>query len=167
MPIRRMRAVPIARLLIAVIVWVATTSGQDRSLKDEVASAVKAAIEARETPGGVVWVGRGDERLLWEAWGRRRTVPSAQPMEPTTRFDCASLTKPMACAFRIGDSCTNVISPMMSYFALIMAFMQRYDPKAGLGTLVATMLPYALFFLVVWTALFWIWMEAGLPLGPK
>lgn len=71
------------------------------------------------------------------------------------------------CAFRIGDSCTNVISPMMSYFALIMAFMQRYDPKAGLGTLVATMLPYALFFLVVWTALFWIWMEAGLPLGPK
>jgi hypothetical protein len=46
------------------------------------------------------------------------------------------------CAFRIGDSCTNVISPMMSYFALIMAFMQRYDPKVGLGTLVATMLPY-------------------------
>jgi aminobenzoyl-glutamate transport protein len=71
------------------------------------------------------------------------------------------------CAFRIGDSCTNVISPMMSYFALIMAFMQRYDPKAGLGTLVATMLPYAVFFLVVWTALFWVWMEAGLPLGPK
>lgn len=72
--------------------------GVDRELKEEVASAVNAAIEARETPGGVVWVGRGDERLLWEAWGRRRVVPSPQPMEPTTRFDCASLTKPVACA---------------------------------------------------------------------
>jgi aminobenzoyl-glutamate transport protein len=70
------------------------------------------------------------------------------------------------CAFRIGDSCTNIISPMMSYFALIIAFFQRYDPKAGLGTLVATMLPYTLAFLIAWIALFALWLELGLPLGP-
>jgi aminobenzoyl-glutamate transport protein len=55
---------------------------------------------------------------------------------------------------------------MMSYFALIIAFFQRYDPKAGLGTLVATMFPYSLAFLVVWSLMFWVWLEAGLPLGP-
>jgi aminobenzoyl-glutamate transport protein len=70
------------------------------------------------------------------------------------------------CAFRIGDSCTNVISPMMSYFALIISFFQRYAPKAGIGTLVATMLPYSLSFLAVWSVLFAVWLELGLPLGP-
>ncbi|HEX6886227.1 MAG TPA: AbgT family transporter [Planctomycetota bacterium] len=70
------------------------------------------------------------------------------------------------CAFRIGDSCTNIISPMMSYFALIIAFFQRYDPKAGIGTLVATMLPYTIAFLLAWIALFALWLELGLPLGP-
>lgn len=71
------------------------------------------------------------------------------------------------CAFRIGDSCTNIISPMMSYFALIIAFFQRHDPKAGIGTLIATMLPYSVAFLVSWTALFSVWLALGLPLGPK
>jgi aminobenzoyl-glutamate transport protein len=70
------------------------------------------------------------------------------------------------CAFRIGDSCTNIISPMMSYFALIIAFFQRYDPKAGIGTLVATMLPYTIAFLMTWIALFVVWLELGLPFGP-
>jgi aminobenzoyl-glutamate transport protein len=70
------------------------------------------------------------------------------------------------CAFRIGDSCTNIISPMMSYFALIIAFFQRYDPRAGIGTLVATMLPYSVAFLIVWTLMFAIWIELGWPLGP-
>lgn len=69
------------------------------------------------------------------------------------------------CAFRIGDSCTNVISPMMSYFALIMAFLKRYDPESGLGTLVATMLPYSVVFLVGWTTFFVVWLWIGLPLG--
>lgn len=70
------------------------------------------------------------------------------------------------CAFRIGDSCTNIISPMMSYFALIIAFFQRYDAKAGIGTLVATMLPYSIAFLLAWSALFAVWIGLGLPLGP-
>jgi aminobenzoyl-glutamate transport protein len=69
-------------------------------------------------------------------------------------------------AYRVGDSVTNVISPMMSYFALIVAFLQRYDPKAGIGTLVATMLPYSVAFFLVWTVLLIIWTGAGLPIGP-
>lgn len=69
-------------------------------------------------------------------------------------------------AYRVGDSVTNVISPMMSYFALIVAFIQRYQPTAGIGTVVATMLPYSVTFLVVWTILLVIWVLAGLPVGP-
>jgi aminobenzoyl-glutamate transport protein len=69
-------------------------------------------------------------------------------------------------AYRIGDSTTNIISPMMSYFALIVAFVERYDPKAGIGTVIATMLPYTFVFLIAWIILFAIWMLFGLPLGP-
>jgi aminobenzoyl-glutamate transport protein len=68
--------------------------------------------------------------------------------------------------YRIGDSSTNLISPMMSFFALIVAFVQRYDSKAGIGTVIATMLPYSLAFLFVWTILLVVWMLLGLPLGP-
>jgi aminobenzoyl-glutamate transport protein len=69
-------------------------------------------------------------------------------------------------AYRIGDSTTNIISPMMTYFALIIAFMQRYQPGAGLGTLVATMLPYSVTFLLGWTLMLVVWILAGLPVGP-
>ena len=69
-------------------------------------------------------------------------------------------------AYRIGDSSTNLISPMMSFFALIVAFVQRYDPKAGIGTVIATMLPYSIALLVVWMALVSLWLLLGLPLGP-
>jgi len=69
-------------------------------------------------------------------------------------------------AYRIGDSTTNVISPMMTYFALIIAFMQRYQPSAGLGTLVATMLPYSVAFMAVWTVMLVVWIVFGLPVGP-
>lgn len=70
-------------------------------------------------------------------------------------------------AYRVGDSTTNIISPMMSYFALIIAFFQRWDRKAGIGTLVATMLPYSLAFLVAWCVLLFVWLQLGLPLGPS
>jgi aminobenzoyl-glutamate transport protein len=70
------------------------------------------------------------------------------------------------CAFRVGDSCTNIISPMMSYFALIISFFQRYDRNAGIGTLVATMLPYTIVFLIGWSLLLAAWMLLDLPLGP-
>jgi aminobenzoyl-glutamate transport protein len=69
-------------------------------------------------------------------------------------------------AYRIGDSATNIISPMMSYFALIVAFMARYDPKAGIGTVIATMLPYTVVFLIAWTVMLTAWVLLGIPVGP-
>ncbi|NIP23484.1 MAG: AbgT family transporter [Phycisphaerae bacterium] len=69
-------------------------------------------------------------------------------------------------AFRIGDSTTNLITPMMSYFALIVTFSQKYDEKYGIGTIIATMIPYTIFFLIFWIILLCIWMCTGLPLGP-
>jgi aminobenzoyl-glutamate transport protein len=69
-------------------------------------------------------------------------------------------------AYRIGDSVTNIISPMMSYFALIIAFLQRYEPKAGIGTVVAVMLPYSIVFMLGWSVLFAVWLTFGLPIGP-
>jgi aminobenzoyl-glutamate transport protein len=69
-------------------------------------------------------------------------------------------------AYRVGDSTTNIISPMMSYFALIIAFVQRYEPKSGMGTVIATMLPYTVAFLVGWIVLFTVWLTLGLPVGP-
>jgi len=68
--------------------------------------------------------------------------------------------------YRIGDSVTNIISPMMSFFALIIAFVQKYEKKAGIGTVIATMLPYSIVFFVLWTILIVIWVWFGLPLGP-
>jgi aminobenzoyl-glutamate transport protein len=69
-------------------------------------------------------------------------------------------------AYRIGDSCTNIVSPMMTYFALIVAFVERYDSKAGIGTVIATMLPYSVAFLISWSVLLVVWMWLGLPVGP-
>lgn len=70
-------------------------------------------------------------------------------------------------AYRIGDSTTNLITPMMSYFGLILAFASRYDRRLGIGTIVATMLPYSAAFLVGWIALFYLWVFGlGLPVGP-
>lgn len=68
--------------------------------------------------------------------------------------------------YRIGDSVTNVISPMMSFFALIIAFVQIYDPKAGIGTIIATMVPYSFVFFICWVLLLVAWLLLGLPLGP-
>ncbi len=69
--------------------------------------------------------------------------------------------------FRIGDSVTNIISPMMSFFALIIAYFQKYDAKSGIGTIIATMLPYSIAFFVVWTILLVAWLYLGFPLGPE
>jgi len=69
-------------------------------------------------------------------------------------------------AYRIGDSSTNIIAPMMSYFALIVAFVERYDKKAGIGTVVATMLPYSMLFLLFWCVLLGVWLMLGVPMGP-
>lgn len=71
-------------------------------------------------------------------------------------------------AYRIGDSTTNIITPMMSYFGLILAFATRYDKKLGIGTIIATMLPYSIIFLIGWIALFFLWVFGlGMPVGPE
>ena len=69
-------------------------------------------------------------------------------------------------AYRIGDSTTNIISPLMSYFAMIVVFMQKYDKEKGLGTLISSMLPYSLTFLIGWAIFMVVWMLIGLPVGP-
>lgn len=69
-------------------------------------------------------------------------------------------------AYRIGDSTTNLISPLMSYFALIVTFAAKYDKKSGIGTLVSTMMPYSLALLIGWTILLVVWFVLRLPLGP-
>ena len=68
--------------------------------------------------------------------------------------------------YRIGDSVANIITPLMSYFPLVVAFAQRYDKQAGIGTIMATMLPYSVTFFVLWTLLLIVWYLLGLPLGP-
>ncbi|WP_077355537.1 AbgT family transporter [Brevundimonas sp. LM2] len=69
-------------------------------------------------------------------------------------------------AYRMGDSVTNIATPLMSYFPLILAFAQRWDPRFGLGSLMATMLPYAGAFLVAGLIMVAAWVALDLPLGP-
>lgn len=69
-------------------------------------------------------------------------------------------------AFRMGDSVTNPITPLMVYFPLVLAFCQRWIPQFGMGTLVAAMLPYSLAFLVSGLAMTMAWVFFDLPVGP-
>lgn len=69
-------------------------------------------------------------------------------------------------AYRIGDSTSNVINPIMGYFALIVVFAQKYDKDAGVGTVIALMLPYTVIITIAWIALLILWYILGLPLGP-
>lgn len=69
-------------------------------------------------------------------------------------------------AYRIGDSTTNIITPMMAYFALIVAFAQKYKKDAGIGTIIAMMLPYTITFFIAWALFLLGWMALDLPVGP-
>src|SRR5690606_21207896 len=69
-------------------------------------------------------------------------------------------------AYRVGDSTTNIITPLLPYFPVVIAFAQKYDRRAGIGTLISTMLPYSVAFLIAWILMFAIWIFLGLPLGP-
>ncbi len=69
-------------------------------------------------------------------------------------------------AYRVGDSVMNIVTPLASNFPLVLMFAQRYEPKAGIGTMVALMLPYSLFFMIGWTLLLLVWISLGWPLGP-
>ncbi|ACB83663.1 AbgT family transporter [Natranaerobius thermophilus] len=69
-------------------------------------------------------------------------------------------------AYRVGDSVTNIITPLMPYFAVIIAFAKRFDEKVGIGTLISTMLPYSIVFLITWTIMLILWYALNLPIGP-
>jgi aminobenzoyl-glutamate transport protein len=69
-------------------------------------------------------------------------------------------------AYRIGDSFTNILTPLLPYFPLVIIFAQRYNEDAGIGSIIALMLPYSIGFGVVSTIVFLLWVLLGLPLGP-
>ena len=69
-------------------------------------------------------------------------------------------------AYRVGDSSTNMITPLLPYFPLIVAFAKKYEPKTGLGTLLSAMLPYSVAFALSWVFMLVVWITVGLPLGP-
>jgi len=70
-------------------------------------------------------------------------------------------------AYRIGDSTTNIITPLNAYLIIVITFIQRFQPKAGMGTLISMMLPYTFVFTIVWAIMMVVWMYFGIPLGPQ
>ena len=68
--------------------------------------------------------------------------------------------------YRVGDSPLNVVTPLMVYLPFIVTIAQRYDPKAGIGTVIALMIPYVISIALIWILLFVLWFVLGLPLGP-
>ena len=69
-------------------------------------------------------------------------------------------------AYRVGDGATNIITPLMVYFPLVLTFCQRWRTDFGLGSLTAAMLPYSIWLLIVGMALTFGWVFLDLPLGP-
>jgi aminobenzoyl-glutamate transport protein len=71
----------------------------------------------------------------------------------------------VAAAYRVADSSTNIITPMMVYSGVVLAFMRKYKPQLTFGDMIVTMLPYSITFLVFWTALLIGFFAFGIPLG--
>jgi aminobenzoyl-glutamate transport protein len=69
-------------------------------------------------------------------------------------------------AFRVGDSATQVITPMNPYMIVLLGMLRKYEPGAGLGSLMARMLPFVVPFWIVWTVILAVFFVADLPLGP-
>jgi aminobenzoyl-glutamate transport protein len=69
-------------------------------------------------------------------------------------------------SYRVGDSVTNIITPLLPYFPLIVAFAQKYDKKAGIGTVISCTLPYSIAFGIMWSIMLIVWMLVGMDLGP-
>ncbi len=69
-------------------------------------------------------------------------------------------------AYRVSDGPPNVINPLLPYFALVVVFARKYDKNAGVGTIVAMMLPYTVATFVTWSMLFFAWYLPGIPFGP-
>ncbi|OON92095.1 MAG: aminobenzoyl-glutamate transporter [Epulopiscium sp. Nele67-Bin002] len=72
----------------------------------------------------------------------------------------------VAAAYRVADSSTNIITPMMSYAGVVLSYMRKYKPEFTIGDLIRTMFPYSIAFLIIWTTLLIIFFQLGIPLGP-
>ncbi len=131
--------------------------------------AIKGAglLQALQLPGGVTIVGIigltmlvnlliGSASAKWALLG-----PVFVPMLMQLGFS-PELTQ---AAYRIGDSSTNIITPLLPYFPLIVVYCQRHAKATGMGTLISTMLPYSVVFAVLWTVLLMVWWGLGIPLG--
>lgn len=70
-------------------------------------------------------------------------------------------------AYRIGDALTNPICPTFAYFGMLLALAQKYDKKAGFGTLMSNMMPYVIAFFLFMVVELLVWFFFGLPLGPN
>ena len=68
--------------------------------------------------------------------------------------------------YRVGDSCTNMITPLMPYMPFLITYAQRYDAKAGSGTIIALMVPYTIAFTIMWTLMLIVFWMFDLPIGP-
>lgn len=100
----------------------------------------------------------GSSSAQWAA-----TAPIFVPMLMLTGYSPETIQT----AYRIGDSVTNIIAPTMSYYGLILAMACRYQKDLGIGTLIATMLPYSIVFFIGWSITFLVWVFGlGLPVGP-
>jgi aminobenzoyl-glutamate transport protein len=126
-----------------------------------------AALQAMNLPGQVTIVGiillSGFVNLFVGSASAKWALlaPIFVPMLMTLNLS-PELTQ---AAYRVGDSSTNIITPLMPYFPLVVVFCQRYVKGTGIGTLVSLMLPYALMLLVTWTAFLLIYWMLGIPLG--
>ncbi|WP_439633296.1 AbgT family transporter [Glycocaulis sp.] len=69
-------------------------------------------------------------------------------------------------AYRVGDSATNIITPLMVYFPLVLVFARRWVPEFGIGSLTAAMLPYSVWLMITGIIMTIAWVYLGLPLGP-
>jgi aminobenzoyl-glutamate transport protein len=126
-----------------------------------------AALKAMDLPGPVTIFGMvllvGAVNLLVGSasakWGLIAPVVVPMLMQLGLSPDLAQA------AYRVGDSSTNIITPLMPYFPLTVVFCQRYVKDAGIGTLAAMMLPYSMTFLVSWTLFLLGYWWLGIPLG--
>jgi aminobenzoyl-glutamate transport protein len=71
----------------------------------------------------------------------------------------------VAAAFRVADSSTNIVTPMMAYAGVVLAFMRKYQPNFTLGDMILMMIPYSIAFLISWTALLMVFFFFGIPFG--
>ena len=69
-------------------------------------------------------------------------------------------------AFRVGDSATQIITPLNPYLIVMLGLLQRYEPQAGIGTLMSRLIPFVVPFWIAWALLLAVWFFVGLPLGP-